>query len=216
MRLEQLWGNLPEHRRRAKDGEAPAGLLAPVESDPLDLGLGGGKDETRVGPHGRVFGKRHGIVGPGPVDHGARRVDDGASSRGGDEQPTGAPSVRFEQEEKGFTVNRNYPVILIADLKLLLVNDDAKLFTPDGVFNAPSGAALKGREAIEKALAGRIKAGWTKETVTTSDAAAAGNAVWAAGDYALAGSGERSRISENTRTAVFALPRLLPLRNLRR
>jgi len=66
----------------------------------------------------------------------------------------------------------------------------AALFTADGVFNAPSGAVIKGREAIEKALAGRIKAGWTKETVTTSDAGAAGSAVWAAGDYALQGSGE--------------------------
>ncbi|HYZ62412.1 MAG TPA: SgcJ/EcaC family oxidoreductase [Acetobacteraceae bacterium] len=66
----------------------------------------------------------------------------------------------------------------------------AALFTPDGVFNAPSGAAFKGRDAIEKALAGRMKAGWTKETVTTSDAGAAGSAVWAAGDYALLGSGE--------------------------
>jgi len=46
----------------------------------------------------------------------------------------------------------------------------ATLFTPGGVFNAPSGAVLKGRDAIEKALAGRIKAGWTKETVTTTDA----------------------------------------------
>ena len=68
----------------------------------------------------------------------------------------------------------------------------AALFTPDGVFNAPSGAALKGREAIEKALAGRMKAGWTKETVTTNDAGAAGNAVWAAGEYALLGSGEQA------------------------
>ncbi len=68
----------------------------------------------------------------------------------------------------------------------------AALFTQDGVFNAPSGAALKGREAIEKALAGRMKAGWTKETVTTSDAGAAGNAVWAAGEYALLGSGEQA------------------------
>ena len=57
----------------------------------------------------------------------------------------------------------------------------AALFTQDGVFNAPSGAVLKGRDAIEKALAGRIKAGWTKETVTTTDAGAAGSAVWAAG-----------------------------------
>src|SRR6476619_1712183 len=68
----------------------------------------------------------------------------------------------------------------------------AALFTPDGVFNAPSGAALKGRDAIEKALAGRRKAGWTKETVTTNDAASAGDAVWAAGEYALLGSGEQA------------------------
>jgi uncharacterized protein (TIGR02246 family) len=66
----------------------------------------------------------------------------------------------------------------------------AGMFTQDGVFNAPSGAVVKGREAIEKALAGRMKAGWTKETVTTTDAGAAGNAVWAAGDYALVGPGE--------------------------
>ena len=66
----------------------------------------------------------------------------------------------------------------------------AGLFTADGVFNAPSGAVLKGREAIAKALGGRIKAGWTKEIVTTTDAGAAGNAVWAAGDYNLVGSGE--------------------------
>ena len=66
----------------------------------------------------------------------------------------------------------------------------AGMFTQDGVFNAPSGAVVKGREAIEKALAGRMKAGWTKETVTTNDAGVAGNAVWAAGDYALLGSGE--------------------------
>src|SRR5258708_13190298 len=66
----------------------------------------------------------------------------------------------------------------------------AGMFTQDGVFNAPSGAVVKGREAIEKALAGRMKAGWTQETVTTNDAGAVGSAVWAAGDYALMGSGE--------------------------
>jgi uncharacterized protein (TIGR02246 family) len=64
----------------------------------------------------------------------------------------------------------------------------AGLFAQDGVFNAPSGAVVKGREAIEKALGGRMTAGWTRETVTTNDAGAAGNAVWAAGDYALLGS----------------------------
>jgi uncharacterized protein (TIGR02246 family) len=68
----------------------------------------------------------------------------------------------------------------------------AALFTPDGVFNAPSGAVLKGRDAIEKALAGRIKAGWTKETVSTTDAGTAGTAVWAAGEYGLVGSGEQA------------------------
>jgi len=68
----------------------------------------------------------------------------------------------------------------------------AALFTADGVFNAPSGAVLKGRDAIEKALAGRIKAGWMKETVTTTDAEMAGTAVWAAGEYGLVGSGEQA------------------------
>ncbi len=53
----------------------------------------------------------------------------------------------------------------------------AALFIQDGVFNAPSGAVLKGRDTIAKALAGRIKAGWTKETVMTNDAGMARNAV---------------------------------------
>jgi uncharacterized protein (TIGR02246 family) len=66
----------------------------------------------------------------------------------------------------------------------------ATLFTEDGVFNAPSGAVIKGREAIEKALTGRMKAGWTTETVTTTEAGAAGTAIWATGDYGLVGSGE--------------------------
>lgn len=66
----------------------------------------------------------------------------------------------------------------------------AALFTPDGVFIPPSGAVLKGRDAIEKALAGRMKAGWTKETVNVTTAGAAGNAGWAVGDYVLIGSGE--------------------------
>jgi ketosteroid isomerase-like protein len=66
----------------------------------------------------------------------------------------------------------------------------AALFTPDGVFIPASGVILKGREAIEKALAGRIKAGWTRETVTNVEGGAAGNAAWAIGDYTLFGSGE--------------------------
>src|SRR5258705_11383975 len=63
----------------------------------------------------------------------------------------------------------------------------AGMFTQDGVFNAPSGAVVQGREEIEKALAGLMKADWTKETVTANDAGAAGKAVGAAGDYALLG-----------------------------
>src|SRR5258708_11981659 len=59
----------------------------------------------------------------------------------------------------------------------------AGMFTLDGVFNAPSGAVVKGREAIEKALAGRMKAGWTKETVTTTTPAPAANALRAAAAY---------------------------------
>jgi hypothetical protein len=39
--------------------------------------------------------------------------------------------VRFEQEEKGFTVGRDYPVLLIEGHKLLLVNDDARLVWVD-------------------------------------------------------------------------------------
>ncbi len=66
----------------------------------------------------------------------------------------------------------------------------AALFTEDGVFNAPSGAVLRGREVIAKALAGRIKAGWTKETVTTTAAGTVGSAIWAAGDYTLLGTGD--------------------------
>jgi len=66
----------------------------------------------------------------------------------------------------------------------------AALFTPDGVFIPATGVVLKGREAIEKALAGRMKAGWTKETVTNVEGGAVGNSAWAVGDYALIGSGE--------------------------
>ncbi len=66
----------------------------------------------------------------------------------------------------------------------------AALFTTNGVFIPASGVVLKGREAIEKAIAGRMKVGWTKETVTNVEGGEAGNAAWAVGDYALIGSGE--------------------------
>ncbi len=68
----------------------------------------------------------------------------------------------------------------------------AAMFTQDGVFNPPPGTTLKGREAIEKAFAARMKAGWTKETVNTTQAGGSGNMVWATGEYTLHGSGENA------------------------
>jgi uncharacterized protein (TIGR02246 family) len=68
----------------------------------------------------------------------------------------------------------------------------AGLFTANGTYATPSGAVLTGPDAIEKAYAGRIKAGWTKETMTVIDAHAAGNAAWVTGGYALIGSGENA------------------------
>ena len=67
------------------------------------------------------------------------------------------------------------------------------------VLTSPKGigwTAVLGTKALltmcRTALAGRIKAGWTKETVTTTDAEMAGTAVWAAGEYGLVGSGEQA------------------------
>ena len=68
----------------------------------------------------------------------------------------------------------------------------AAMFTQDGVFNPPPGTTLKGREAIGKAFAARMKSGWTKETVNTTQAGGSGNMVWATGEYTLHGSGENA------------------------
>lgn len=68
----------------------------------------------------------------------------------------------------------------------------AALFTSDGVFLASSAKEFKGREAIEKAVAGRIKAGWTKETISVREAHSVGDIIWATGEYTLIGSGEMS------------------------
>jgi uncharacterized protein (TIGR02246 family) len=66
----------------------------------------------------------------------------------------------------------------------------ASMFASDGAFNPPSGVLVKGKDAIEKGLAGRMKAGWTKETVSVTEAHSVGNAIWAVGDYNLIGTGE--------------------------
>jgi uncharacterized protein (TIGR02246 family) len=68
----------------------------------------------------------------------------------------------------------------------------AALFTPEGVFLPASAKEFKGREAIEKALAGRMPAGWTKEAGSVHEAHAAGDMIWATGEYELIGSGEMS------------------------
>jgi len=66
----------------------------------------------------------------------------------------------------------------------------AALFTPDGVFLPASAKEFKGRDEIEKALAGRMKAGWTKQTVSVHEAHAFGDIIWATGEYTLMGSGD--------------------------
>jgi uncharacterized protein (TIGR02246 family) len=68
----------------------------------------------------------------------------------------------------------------------------AKLFTKGGVYLTPGGTVLSDPQAIAKAVEGRIKAGWTKETVKVMEAHAAGDAVWGIGEYALEGTGESS------------------------
>jgi len=68
----------------------------------------------------------------------------------------------------------------------------ANLFAPGGVYLTPGGTMLSNRQEIEKAVAGRINAGWTKETVKVIDAHPAGNEVWLIGEYTIAGTGQNS------------------------
>jgi len=65
------------------------------------------------------------------------------------------------------------------------------LFTSDAVFIPASGVVLK-KDQIENAIAGRIKAGWNKETVSVTETHDVGSAVWAYGDYTIIGSGENA------------------------
>ncbi len=68
----------------------------------------------------------------------------------------------------------------------------ASLFAEGGTYLTPGGTVLSDRQAMEKAIAGRIKAGWTNETVKVTAAHAAGNAVWAIGEYSIVGTGQNS------------------------
>lgn len=65
----------------------------------------------------------------------------------------------------------------------------ANLFADGGTYLTPGGTVLTDRQAMERAVAGRIKAGWTKETVTVTGAHASGDSVWFIGEYALMGTG---------------------------
>ena len=68
----------------------------------------------------------------------------------------------------------------------------ADLFATGGVYLTPGGTMLKTRQEIETAIGGRIKTGWTKETVTVIDAHPAGDDVWGIGEYTIAGTGQNS------------------------
>lgn len=68
----------------------------------------------------------------------------------------------------------------------------AELFAKDGVYLAPGGAVLTSRRGIEQAIAGRMRAGWTRVAVTVFNAHPAGDALWAIGEYTAAGSGQNS------------------------
>jgi len=63
----------------------------------------------------------------------------------------------------------------------------ANLFADDGVYMTPVGTAMTDRKAMESAVAGRMKAGWTNETVKVTSAHAAGDSVWFYGEYAIMG-----------------------------
>jgi uncharacterized protein (TIGR02246 family) len=67
----------------------------------------------------------------------------------------------------------------------------AALFTNEAPFIGPPGV-LRGRASIEKAIAARIKAGWTMETLKLNEAHSLGDAVWAVGEFQFSGSGEQA------------------------
>jgi ketosteroid isomerase-like protein len=65
----------------------------------------------------------------------------------------------------------------------------AALFAPGFVFATPGGTLLHDKAAIENAIAGRLKAGWTTEDVTVIEAHPVGDAVWMLTHYTIEGSG---------------------------
>ncbi len=65
----------------------------------------------------------------------------------------------------------------------------AALFAADSTFATPAGTLLHDHAAIENAIGGRIKAGWTTENITIVEAHPAGDDVWALTDFTITGSG---------------------------
>jgi ketosteroid isomerase-like protein len=66
----------------------------------------------------------------------------------------------------------------------------ARLFATKTTYFTPGGTVLSDHQAIEMAIAGRIKAGWTHELVKLGEAHPAGDAVWITGEYSLTGTGD--------------------------
>ncbi|HKM64903.1 MAG TPA: nuclear transport factor 2 family protein, partial [Acidisphaera sp.] len=63
------------------------------------------------------------------------------------------------------------------------------LFAQGGIYLTPGGTMLTDPKDMEKAIAGRIQAGWTKETIRVIAAHPEGDDVWAIVEYAIAGTG---------------------------
>ena len=63
------------------------------------------------------------------------------------------------------------------------------LFAQGGVYLTPGGTLLTDHQEMEKALAGRQQAGWTKETIRVIEAHPVGDDVWSIVTYEIAGTG---------------------------
>jgi ketosteroid isomerase-like protein len=68
----------------------------------------------------------------------------------------------------------------------------SNLFVDNAYYFTPGGTVLYGwdRQGIQRAIAARIRAGWTKEIVKVTEAHSAGEAVWVTGEYSISGTGE--------------------------
>jgi ketosteroid isomerase-like protein len=67
--------------------------------------------------------------------------------------------------------------------------DVTALFSPGGVYLTPAGTMLTDHQEMTAALAGRQKAGWTKEEIQVVDARPEGNDIWAVVKYEIQGTG---------------------------